>query len=111
MRRLPAWRSKPSPAPLSTLRCCETAGRLTGRSAASAPTEDGPSARRSKIARRVGSPRAVMESPSALVIAYRKLRLTQLPVKIPKPTDEFPVPHPSLRHERESDHRPLPLDR
>ena len=51
-----------SPASLSTLRCCETAGRLTGSSPASSPTARGRSARRSKIARRVGSPRAVHAS-------------------------------------------------
>jgi hypothetical protein len=50
------------PASLSTLRCCETAGRLIGSSAASAPTARGRSAWRSKIARLLGSPSAVQSS-------------------------------------------------
>src|SRR6184192_2666413 len=77
MRRLPAWRSSTSLACLSTFRCCETAGRLTGISPARAPTDEAPAARRSKIARRVGSPRAAIGSAeTALAIAYRKLSLT-----------------------------------
>ena len=47
-----------SPASLSTFRCCDTAGRLTGRRAASDPTDDGSRTRFSKIERRVGSANA-----------------------------------------------------
>ena len=36
----------------------EIAGRLTGKSRASSPTGSGPRSRRSRIARRVGSPSA-----------------------------------------------------
>src|SRR5688572_15047747 len=80
MRRAPAGRSITSPASFSTFRCCETAGRLTGSSRASSPTAHGRSARRSKIARLVGSPSAV--SPFVwLVIAYGKYKLTRSPVK------------------------------
>src|SRR3954468_8419241 len=77
MRRLPSARSVTRPASLSTLRCWDTAGRLTGSSRASSPTARGRSARRSKISRRVGSPSA--ESAwvvVSLVIAYRKRDLT-----------------------------------
>src|SRR4051812_19180429 len=74
MRRLPAGRSTTSPASLSTLRCCETAGRLTGSSRASSPTAVGDSARRSKIVRLVGSASAA----SWLAATYRKAMLTQL---------------------------------
>src|SRR3954466_13533427 len=75
MRRVPAARSTTSPASFSTLRCCETGGRLTGMSGASSTTALGRSARRSKIARRVGSPSAV--SPSTwLVTTYGKRSLT-----------------------------------
>src|SRR3954464_32246 len=77
MRRLPTCRSVTSPACLSTLRCWETAGRLTGSSPAIAPTEAGPSPRRSKTARRVGSPSAVMGS--ALASTYGKPTLTDSP--------------------------------
>src|ERR1700690_3785954 len=59
-------------------RCCDTAGRLTGSPWASPPTAIGPPARRSKIARRVGSPSAVMAS--ALVFTYGKCRSTQISV-------------------------------
>src|SRR6478672_7316864 len=74
MRRLPTCRSVTSPACLSTFRCWETAGRLTGSSPAIAPTEAGPSPRRSKTARRVGSPSAVIGS--ALASTYGKATLT-----------------------------------
>src|SRR4051812_33217711 len=74
MRRVPTWRSTTRPASFSTLRCWETAGRLTGSSLASSPTARGCSATRSKIARRVGSPSAVSCCPS--VTAYGKHRLT-----------------------------------
>src|ERR1044072_4744283 len=97
MRRVPAWRSTTSPAALSTFRCCDTAGRGTrssparaaaaGSSPASAPTDDGPSPSRSKIARRVGSPRAA----SALVIAYRKLELTLTNVKLLAMSSDAPA--------------------
>ncbi len=52
-------------------------GRLTGSSAASSPTGRGPSARRSKIACRVGSPSAVIIS-APFAMANRKLLLTVL---------------------------------
>lgn len=55
-RRVPSWRSTTRPTSLSTLRCRETAGRLTGTSAASYPTDWGPSSRRSMIACRAAAP-------------------------------------------------------
>jgi len=78
MRRVPSATSRTRPASFSTLRCCETAGRLTGKLRARSPTALGPSARRSKISRRVASPRA--DSPRRadlwLTMAYGKLILT-----------------------------------
>src|ERR671939_224816 len=53
MRRLPAARSITSPESLSTLRCCETAGRLTGSSRASSP----PGRRRRVMRRTPGAAR------------------------------------------------------
>src|SRR5918996_2087084 len=82
MRRAPSGRSITSPASLSTLRCCDTAGRLTGSSRASSPTALGRSARRSKIARLVGSPSAV-SPPAWLVITYGKSKLTMLILSSP----------------------------
>src|SRR5919198_874590 len=73
MRCLPDCRSTTSPASFSTLRCCDTAGRLTGSVAASSPTASGPSTRRSKIARLVGSPSAVhpvIDLCNAVPMAY-----------------------------------------
>src|SRR3954469_17561957 len=75
MRRVPAARSVTRPAALSTFRCCETAGRLTGSSRARPPTELGRSASFSNTARRVGSPRAV-KGDKRLAIAYGKPTLT-----------------------------------
>src|SRR5215472_16593701 len=69
-----------SPADLSTFRCCETAGRLTGSSRASSPTALGDFASRSKIARRVGSASAV-NIAAWLVMTYGKLQLTDAAVK------------------------------
>src|SRR6185312_804673 len=43
---------------LSARRCCDTAGRDTGKPSASSPTAMGRRTRRSKMARRVGSARA-----------------------------------------------------
>src|SRR6266536_3719647 len=77
MRRAPAAVSTTRPASFSTLRCCETAGRLTGSSRASSPPARGRSASRSRMARRVGSPRAA--SPSVVVwlaMTYGKAKLT-----------------------------------
>src|ERR1700722_3614913 len=65
-----------SPASLSTLRCCETAGRLTGSPLARSPTADGRLVRRSKIVRLVRSPRA--DHPASwLVATHSKLLLTK----------------------------------
>src|SRR4051812_629585 len=75
MRRVPTGRSTTSPAPFSTLRCCDTAGRLTGSSRAIAPTGRGCSPSSSKIARLVESPRAVNAS-AWLADTNRKLALT-----------------------------------
>jgi hypothetical protein len=75
MRRLPARRSTTSPASFNTFKCWETAERVTGNSAASSPTARGRSARRSKIARRVASARAVHTS-DWLAMTNRKLPLT-----------------------------------
>ena len=69
MRRVPSGVSLTNPASFSTRRCWETAGRLTGSRSASAPTEDGRSASRSKISRRVGSPKAA-KACNAFVITY-----------------------------------------
>src|SRR5580704_14917902 len=78
MRRVPSAWSVTSPADLSTLRCCETAGRLTGSCCARSPTALGELASRSKIARRVGSASAVSTAPW-LVMTYGKLQLTNEP--------------------------------
>ena len=87
MRRLPARRSITSPASFSTFRCWETAGRLTGSSAASSPTARGRSARRSKIARRVGSPSAVSpsvgKSPRTVRLGLPSARVNPASVKPP----------------------------
>lgn len=77
MRRLPTGWSTTSPASLSTLRCCDTAGRLTGRPLASSPTADGRSVRRSKSVRLVRSPRAD-HAASWSVVTHRKIMLTDL---------------------------------
>ena len=69
MRRLPAAASDTSPAPLSTLRCCETAGRLTGSPPAISATDRGRSATRSKISRRVGSASAAKRAVTAATAA------------------------------------------
>src|ERR671935_1005521 len=73
-RRVPSRRSVTRPASFSTRRCCDTAGRLTGRSRAMSPTGRGPWRRRSKTARRVGSASAA--NPSPLAFTYRKRTLT-----------------------------------
>ena len=55
------WASFPlviKPARSSTLRCLEMAGRLMSKGSASSVTVASPRARRSRIARRVGSARA-----------------------------------------------------
>src|SRR5580658_1644399 len=75
MRRVPSARSRTRPAAFSTDRCCDTAGRLTGRSSANSPTARGRSATRSYISRRVGSAKAA-RADFALGISYGKLRLT-----------------------------------
>src|SRR5215217_8805263 len=62
--RVPSASSTTRPPSLSTRRCCETAGRLTGRWLASSPTEWGRRASSSKIARRVGSPRRLRATGS-----------------------------------------------
>lgn len=77
MWRAPCRCSTTKPANRSTLRCCETAGLVTGSWAASAPTGLGCSATSSKIRRRVGSASAV----KALATTNRKLLLTLPPVK------------------------------
>src|SRR3954451_12182510 len=85
MRRVPSARAVTRPAALSTLRCCETAGRLTGRSSAISPTARGRAATRSKISRRVGSARAgkAWARASWSVMTYRKLLLTKYARKGP----------------------------
>ena len=69
MRRVPRAWSRTSLASLSTFRCCDTAGRLTGRPFASSPTAIGRWASRSQIARRIGSAKA--EKAKALAMTYR----------------------------------------
>ena len=56
------------PARSSTFRCREIAGRLTEKGSASSLTVASPSARRSTIARRVGSPKAANVSINDIVI-------------------------------------------
>jgi len=66
---VPSGVSVTKPASFSTRRCCETAERVTGRPAEICPTEAGAAARRWKIARRLGSPRALRaRTASALVM-------------------------------------------
>src|SRR5438067_7594477 len=77
MRRVPSLRSSTKPASLSTFKCCDTAGRLTGSPRAISPTGLGPLRSRSSTARRVGSWSAV-KTRGALVIAYRKHILTDI---------------------------------
>src|SRR5689334_18523169 len=76
MRRVPCARSVTRPASFSTLRCCDTAGRDTGKSRARSPTADGASARRSKMARRVGSLRALKALETWLALTNGKRILT-----------------------------------
>src|SRR5579872_6170031 len=57
--RVPALRCSISPALLSTRRCLLTAGRPTGKRAASSPTGVGPSCSSSRMRRRTGSPSAL----------------------------------------------------
>src|SRR5208337_3025555 len=80
MRRVPSATSRTRPASLSTLRCCDTAGRLTGKPRARSPTALGLSATRSTISRRVESPRADKLAPADLwlAMAYGKPCLTIL---------------------------------
>src|ERR1700683_1606830 len=62
-RRVPWARSTTSPARFSALRCCDTAGRLTGKSSATSPTDAAPRRKRSNTARRVGSASALKVVP------------------------------------------------
>jgi hypothetical protein len=55
---VPSGRSATRPASFNTLRCCDTAGRLTGMPRAMAPTGRGPDLSRSNTRRRVGSAKA-----------------------------------------------------
>jgi hypothetical protein len=57
---VPSARSATSPACLSRRRCRDTAGRLIGSSSASSLTDRSPSRSSSTIARRFGSPRAIL---------------------------------------------------
>ena len=56
--RCQSVRAATTPRSLNTFRCWDTAERVTGRPVASSPTDIGRRHRRSKIARRVGSPKA-----------------------------------------------------
>jgi len=99
---------------LSTLRCCDTAGLVTGSSSAISPTAIGSLARHSKIARLVGSPRA----PSAatpLVSTNRKLALTnrvgQSPVAPIRGSNSSGAPTPRPRsqiQQQQSANAPIP---
>src|SRR5215469_8646905 len=82
MRRVPSAWSVTRPASLSTFRCCDTAGLVTGSSAASCPTAIGCRDRHSKIARLVGSPSA-LSAPTPLVFTNRKSELTNSRLSIP----------------------------
>src|SRR4051794_31444869 len=90
MRLVPAGRSTTSPAPFNTLRCWETAGRLTGSSLAISPTARGRVARLSKIARRVGSPSA-LNACAWLVGTNRKLALTATERNLERPARQSVV--------------------
>src|SRR3954462_13985388 len=75
MRRVPSCASITSEASFRTLRCCETAGRVTARPAASLVTDVGRLATRSKTRRRVGSARAG-NAGDMVSMAYGKQWLT-----------------------------------
>ena len=60
--RVPTDSCVTSPASLNARRCCDTAGRVTGSRPAMSPTERGPSASISKIARRIGSASTAIRS-------------------------------------------------
>src|SRR3569833_1367751 len=76
MRRVPCGVSVTRPASLSTLRCCDTAGRETGSPAAISPTAAGDRPTRSNTARRVGSASAVSAVAIRLAMTYGKSMLT-----------------------------------
>ena len=57
-RRRPSRPTRTNPASSSTLRCLDTAGWLMSNGSANSETEASPSAKRARIARRVGSARA-----------------------------------------------------
>src|SRR5215469_4024669 len=87
MRRVPSAWSVTRPASLSTFRCWDTAGLVTGSSAASCPTAIGCRDRRSKIARLVGSPSA-LSAPTPLVFTNRKSELTNSGMSTPNQSGE-----------------------
>src|SRR4051812_10571223 len=73
MRRVPSARSMTSPRSLRTLRCCDTAGRLTGSAWARTVTDVGRSHSIVTIARRDGSASASIRasgSNTACVTTY-----------------------------------------
>src|SRR5690348_11444001 len=75
----------------SARRCCETAGRETGRPLASSPTAMGPAESFSKMARRVGSARAA--SCASGCILLRQFQLTvrlRLPLRRCQPPSTDP---------------------
>jgi len=74
MRRVPSARSRTSPDRLSTFRCWDTAGRLTGSASASSRTGSGRSTSSSKIARRVGSPKASSDHHLCQAATHETLR-------------------------------------
>lgn len=85
MRRVPSARSVTSPTSLSTLRCCETAGRLTGNAFASPVTDEGRSHSIVMIARRDGSARASTSDPASnapCVTTYVSYNERTRPVKV-----------------------------
>src|SRR5262245_4254612 len=73
---MPIACSLTSPASFRTLRCCDTAGRVTGSRAARLPTDSGPAASTRTMALRVPSPSAAQASPPRLVTTNGKLPLT-----------------------------------
>ncbi|SLJ82697.1 Uncharacterised protein [Mycobacteroides abscessus subsp. abscessus] len=80
MRRVPCAVATTSPPSRSTRRCCETAWRVIGSDSASSPTDEGLRASRSKIARRVGSPR-IARSTSLKAATFVSIGFQKLPGK------------------------------
>src|SRR5579862_8257059 len=79
-RFVPSTRRTMRPASSSTFKCCETAGCVISKGSASSITVASPSARRARIARRVGSAKAekAASSPSIISSLYNYLLIVKL---------------------------------